>query len=124
MDVISGRVPAANYNPQKLKYKLIRMGMLKCRCDRCGFKEYRQLDGKSPLILYHKNGDKTDWHIGNLGFLCYNCAFLDGGIDCPISEKLVEKLEDNVNRDKKNNKEVFELDTYQKEFLKSIGNKL
>ena len=124
IDIVSGRIPAANFNPQKIKYQLIRMGMLQCECDRCGFKETRQLDGNSPLILYHKNGNKLDWHLDNLGFLCYNCAFLDGGIDCPISEKIVEKLEDNVDRDKKNNKEVFELDTYQREFLKSLGNKI
>ena len=121
IDIVSGRISAANFNPQKLKYKLIQMGMLRCVCDRCGFKESREVDGKSPLILYHKNGNKLDWHQDNLGFLCYNCAFLAGGIDCPISEEIVEKLEDTRDRDKKHNKEIFELDNYQKEVLKSLG---
>lgn len=121
VDVVSGRIPAANFNPQKIKYQLIRYGMLQCECDRCGFKESREIDGKSPLILYHKNGNKLDWHLDNLGFLCYNCAFLDGGVDCPISEQIVEKLEDNLERYGTNKKEIFELDNYQQEFLKTLG---
>lgn len=119
-DIVSGRVPAEHYNPQKLKYRLIEAGMLEPKCSCCGFSEKRLIDGKSPLILSHKDGDKRNWNLDNLEFLCYNCAFLQSA-DSPVTEEFVEKQEDFVDRNGKNEMKVYELDDYQKEFLRSLG---
>lgn len=124
LDILNGRVPSTHFNPQKLKYSLIQMGMLECKCYQCGFKETRLIDGKSPLILHHKNGNKNDWKLENLGFLCYNCSFLNGGVDCPITEGFVEKAEDALEREgygKLAKTEAFELDDFQKQFLQNLG---
>jgi hypothetical protein len=123
LDILSGRVPATHFNAQRLKKQLIELHFLKPVCGNCGFKEKRLIDGKTPLILHHKDGNKKNWKIENLEFLCYNCSFLLGLDDCPISEDFVEKTEnfgDDVTT-KKENKEIFELDSYQKEYLKTLG---
>ena len=121
LDVIEGRVPLEHYNPQKIKYRLIEAGYIKPKCSRCGFKEKRLVDGKSPLILIHKDGDKANFRLDNLKFLCYNCAFLEGGVDSPVTEEMVEKAEDCLDRNNRPDKKVFELDDYQKEFLRNLG---
>lgn len=121
LDIVEGRVPVEHYNPQKIKYRLIEAGYLKPKCNRCGFKEKRLVDGKSPLILIHKDGDKSNYRLDNLQFLCYNCAFLEGGVDSPISEEMVEKAEDYIDRDKRPDKQVFELDEYQRAFIENLG---
>lgn len=119
-DIVEGRVPVEHYNPQKLKYRLIEAGMLEPKCA-CGFNEKRLVDGKSPLILIHKDGDKRNWRLENLEFVCYNCAFLRGEKSLPVTEDFVEKQEDFVDRNSMNETEVWELDDYQKEYLKSLG---
>lgn len=119
-DIVSGRVPATHYNPQKLKYRLIEAGMLKPKCASCGFSGKRLVDGKSPLILMHKDGLKNNWNLDNLEFLCYNCAFLQSE-KSPVTEDFVEKQEDFVDRALKNENEVWELDDYQKDYLKQLG---
>src|SRR5574344_913342 len=121
IDVLEGRVPVEHYSPQKIKYRLVESGMLSPKCARCGFKEKRAVDEKSPLILTHKNGDKKDFHLDNLEFLSCNCAFLEGGIDSPMSEEFVAKAEDYLDHNGRYDKKVFELDDYQKDFMKSIG---
>lgn len=121
LDVIEGRVPMEHFNPQKIKYRLIEAGYLKAKCSCCGFKEKRLVDGKSPLILIHKDGDKGNFRLDNLKFLCYNCAFLEGGVDSPVTEDMVEKAEDYLDHDKRTDKKAFELDDYQKEWLKNLG---
>lgn len=121
LDIINGRVPSTHFNPQKVKYQLIRMGMLKCECAICGFHEKRMLDGKMPLILHHKDGDKNNWHLDNLEFRCYNCTFLNGGVDCPISEDFVEKVEDALDRNGRKDRDIFELDDYQQTYLRELG---
>lgn len=121
IDIIEGRVPAEHFNPQKLKYRLIEMGLLEPSCSVCGFAEKRLADGKSPLILIHKDGDNGNWRQENLEFLCYNHAFVEGGKNCPVTEEFVQKQEDFVDRNNKNEEETWELDDYQKEFLKSLG---
>lgn len=121
LDIIEGRVAVQHFNPQKIKYRLVEAGYLKPKCSRCGFHEKRLVDGKSPLILIHKDGDKSNFRLDNLHFLCYNCAFLEGGVDSPVTEEMVEKAEDYLDRDGRPDKKVFELDDYQKEWLKNIG---
>ena len=81
------------------------------------FNERRVLDTKVPLVLNHKDGNKKNWHLDNLEFLCYNHAFLYA--TSPITDKQVEAMEDYVD---KNVKEVdWELDEHHIEHLKELG---
>jgi len=121
-DILSGRISAAHYNPQQLKYKLITMGFLEPKCSRCNYDRTRLLDGRAPLILQHKDGDKNNWNLDNLEFICYNCAFLEGP-NSAITEEMVERAEDGVDRyGPKISDETYELDEYQKEFLEKLFN--
>lgn len=119
MDILEGRVSAAHYSPQQLKYKLISVGLLEPKCCYCGFDEKRVLDGKIPLILRHIDGDKNNWNLSNLQFECYNCAFLHGP-DSIISEEMVEKTEDSVDRVGPKVESSYELDEYQKNYLQEL----
>jgi hypothetical protein len=53
------------------KLRLLRDGILKNQCSRCGISEWR---GKLLAIhIDHINGDKNDWRLENLRMLCPNC---------------------------------------------------
>jgi hypothetical protein len=73
LDIVNGVVDPSNFNPQKIKYRLIEGGYLKEECYSCGFHERRVLDYKMPLILHFKNGNKQHYRLDNLEMLCYNC---------------------------------------------------
>lgn len=119
-DILEGRVSASHFNPQALKYRLISLGFLAPKCSRCGYDKTRLLDGKSPLILKHKDGNKNNWNLENLEFICYNCSFLEGP-NSIITEEMVEKAEDGVDRNgTKITDQTWELDDYQKEVLESM----
>jgi hypothetical protein len=45
----------------------------------CNFSSKRPSDLKTPLILNHINGNKTDHRLENLEVLCYNCYFINVG---------------------------------------------
>jgi 5-methylcytosine-specific restriction endonuclease McrA len=53
------------------KLRLLRDGILKNQCSRCGIGDWR---GK-PLGIHidHINGEKNDWRLENLRMLCPNC---------------------------------------------------
>jgi len=73
-DILEGSRP--DYNPKKLKKRLIRNSILEEKCARCGFEERRILDYASPLLLDWIDGDNTNHRRENLQLLCYNCYFL------------------------------------------------
>lgn len=73
-DLLAGKYP--NFPIQRLKYKLINEGILKEKCEMCGFEERRITDMKVPLLLAFKDGDKKNWSLENLELLCYNHYFL------------------------------------------------
>ena len=117
IDLIEGRVPVEHFDPKKIKQRLIFEALIEEKCAYCGFDERRVLDTKVPLVLNHKDGNKKNWHLDNLEFLCYNHAFLYA--TSPITEKQVEAMEDYVD---KNVKEVdWELDEHHIEHLKELG---
>jgi hypothetical protein len=59
-------------NTRSLKQRLLREGMLVCRCSECGNGPVWQ--GKPlVLILDHKNGEHADNRQENLRLLCPNC---------------------------------------------------
>ena len=117
MDVLEGRVPIEHFDPRKIKARLLSEAMLVEVCASCGFSERRVTDQKIPVILNFKDGNKKNWHLDNLEFLCYNHSFLYAA--SPIDEKQAEAMEDYVKTvdDQPN----WELDEHHIEHLKELG---
>lgn len=117
LDLVEGRVAPEHFNPKKIKGRIIAEGLLREECNNCGFSERRIADSKIPLILNHRDGDKQNFLLENLEFLCYNCAFLYA--ESPITDEQVERMEDYVDR---NTPEFnWELDEHHLEHLASLG---
>jgi len=117
--ILEGRINAANFDPQKIKLRLIEQNYLEERCYKCDFHERRVTDYKIPLFLHFKNGDHNYYHLDNLQMLCYNCYFLYvGEVFNDRDEKQIEtgtkmsKTTENVN---------FELDEYHIRRLRELG---
>ncbi len=117
MDVLEGRVPIEHFDPRKIKARLLSEAKLVEVCDRCGFGERRVTDQKIPVILNFKDGNKKNWHLNNLEFLCYNCSFLYAA--SPIKEKQAEAMENYVKT--KRDEPTWELDEHHIEHLKELG---
>jgi hypothetical protein len=112
-------------NPEriaKLKEKLLEHEKLEQRCYRCTFNEKRVEDSKSPLMLNFKNGDKTDWRIQNLEFVCYNCAYLHclDFYEDSVIEK-VETLSMIAPQGKSERKQFYQLDDFYLDHIKKLG---
>jgi hypothetical protein len=117
IDLIEGRLPVEHFDAKKIKQRLIFEGLIEEKCASCGFAERRVTDTKVPVILNFKDGNRKNYHLDNLEFLCYNCSFLYAV--SPIEEKQAEQMEDYV---KTNVKEYnWELDEYHIEHLKELG---
>ena len=113
-------------NPQriaKLKDLLMKDGRLGYCCAECGFKERRILDMKVPLLINFINGNKSDWRIENLRWLCYNCSFLFA-VD-PFSDRITRNIESKYIHDEEvleeNNTKFYDLDPFYLEHLERIG---
>lgn len=117
MDILEGRVPIHHFTPKKLKIRIIQEALLEEKCSHCGFEERRIQDFRVPLVLQHKNGDKEDFRLDNLEFMCYNCSFLYAV--SPITDSQVERMEEYVD---KNEKEFdWELEPEHIQHLKELG---
>jgi 5-methylcytosine-specific restriction endonuclease McrA len=117
MDLIEGRTPPEHFDPKKIKQRLIFEALIEEKCAYCGFSERRVLDTKVPLVLNHKDGNKKNWNLDNIEFLCYNHAFLYA--TSPITDQQVELMEDYLD---KNVEEVdWELDEHHISHLKELG---
>jgi len=117
MDVLEGRVPIEHFDAKKIKARLLSEGKLVEVCERCNFSERRVTDQKIPVILNFKDGNKKNWHLDNLEFLCYNCSFLYAA--SPIEEKQAEAMEDYVKT--RDEEPTWELDEHHIEHLKELG---
>ena len=117
MDLLEGRVPIEHFDPRKIKARLLSEGKLVEVCARCGFAERRITDQKIPVILNFKDGNKKNWHLDNLEFLCYNCSYLYAA--SPIDEKRAEAMEDYVRT--KDQEPDWDLDEHHIEHLKELG---
>lgn len=117
MDLIEGRLPVEHFDPRKIKHRLIYEGLIEEKCSMCNFSERRVTDGKVPLILNFKDGNKKNYNLDNIEFLCYNHSFLYAA--SPIEEKQAEAMEDYVST--KDAEPDWELDEYHIEHLKELG---
>ena len=117
MDLLEGRIPIEHFDPQKVKYRIIQECLIEEKCNKCGFSERRIVDLKTPLILHHKDGNRKNWHLDNLEFLCYNCAFLYG--KSPITDEQVQAQEHYV--DQSDKEFEWEMDEHILEHLKELG---
>ena len=117
IDLIEGRLPVEHFDAKKIKQRLIFEGLVEEVCANCGFSERRVTDTKVPVILNFKDGNKKNYHLDNLEFLCYNCSFLYAA--SPIEEKQAEQMEDYVKREDK--EFDWELDEHHIEHLKELG---
>lgn len=117
IDLIEGRLPVEHFDAKKIKQRLIFEGLVEEVCANCGFSERRVTDTKVPVILNFKDGNKKNYHLDNLEFLCYNCSFLYAA--SPIEEKQAEQMEDYVKREDK--QFDWELDEHHIEHLKELG---
>jgi hypothetical protein len=117
LDIIEGRVDAASFTPDKIKYRLISEGHLEEKCNNCNFCERRVSDYKIPVILHFKDKNKQNYRKENIELLCYNCYYLT--IGDIFTNKQIQGLEDHK---PVNNSEVnWELDDYQKQRLEELG---
>jgi hypothetical protein len=117
LDIINGVVDPSNFNPQKIKYRMIEGGYLKEECYRCGFNERRVLDYKIPLLMHFKNGNKQNYTLENVEMLCYNCYYLSVG-DLYTGKQ----IESNEDHKPINNGHVdWEVDEYTLERFKELG---
>ena len=117
MDLIEGRVPVEHFDAKKIKSRLIYEGLIEEVCAKCGFVERRVTDTKVPVILSFIDGNKKNYHLDNLEFLCYNCSFLYAA--SPIEEKQAEAMEDYVKT--RSDEPDWELDEHHIDHLKELG---
>lgn len=100
--IITGHLSASHFTPDQIKHKLIEDKYLEECCDKCKFIERRLVDGKIPLLLNFKDGNKHNYMLANLRLLCYNCFFLTIGDLFTIQQiDLIEdtkKVKNNVKR--------------------------
>lgn len=115
-DIVEGRVPTEYLDVKEVKRRLIFEAYLEEKCSHCGFSERRVHDTKVPVILNHKDGNKINYHLDNLEFLCYNCSFLYAS--SAISEDEVEAQEDFVER---RDTHDWEMDEHHIEHLKNLN---
>ena len=117
LDIINGVLDPSNFNPEKIKYRMIEGGYLKEECYRCGFNERRVLDYKIPLLMCFKNGNKQNYTLENVEMLCYNCYYLSVG-DL-YTGKQIEAIEDHkpINKGHVD----WEVDDYTQQRLKELG---
>ena len=64
-DIVNGIEDPSSFSPEKLKFRLIEGGYMVEQCYWCGFDEKREMDGKIPLIMFFKDGNKHNYRDGN-----------------------------------------------------------
>ena len=70
-EVLMGMHPG--YPPHRLRKKLFAANLKQQVCEVCGYCEPRVTDGKVPLVLAFKDGDRSNHLLENLEIVCYNC---------------------------------------------------
>jgi hypothetical protein len=68
-------VKNSEFQSHKLKIRLFKLEIKKPICEICGWSK-KSIDGRIPVELDHRNGDRKDNRIKNLRILCPNCHSL------------------------------------------------
>lgn len=92
--ILMGEFP--DYPIARLRLRLIRSNRMEPKCCTCGFCQKREMDGKYPLILGFKDGNKKNKLEANLQLYCYNCYFMN--INAPHGRQTTFKL-DGISRE-------------------------
>ena len=116
-ELLTGKVPIEHFDPRKVKARLLSEAKLVEVCNKCNFSEKRVTDLKVPVLLSFKDGNKKNWNLSNLEFLCYNCSFLYAV--SPITDNEAEAMESYVKS--KDQEPDWELEEWQLEHLKDLG---
>lgn len=111
-DLLEGRVPIEHFDPRKVRARIVSEAKMVEVCNKCNFSERRVTDLKVPVILTFKDGNKKNWRLENLEFLCYNCSFLYA--KSPVSISQAEAMED---YSKTEQEPEWEMEDWQKEAL-------
>ena len=119
LDIIEGRISAAHFSPDKIKYRLIEEGYLLEECSMCGFKERRVLDYKMPLLLHFKDNNKSNYSKENTELLCYNHYFLSVGD--VFTERDEKQIESHTEYHKTTDRVEWEVDKYHLQRLRELG---
>lgn len=119
LEIMEGRISAASFNPNKLKYRLIEEGYLNEECSVCKFKERRVLDYKTPLLLHFKDNNKLNYTQDNIELLCYNHFFLL--VDDIFSKKDEDQIESHIPLNNTTDAVNWEVDDYHLQRLKELG---
>jgi len=92
--ILLGEFP--DYPIARLRLRLIRSNKIEPKCCTCGFCSKREIDGKYPLILGFKDGNKKNKLEANLQLYCYNCYFMN--VNAPHGRQTTFKL-DGIDRE-------------------------
>jgi len=117
--IINGEVDASHFSPEKLKYSMLKEGIIKEECNNCGHHERRIIDNKMPLLMHFRDGNKNHYAQDNVQLLCYNCYFLFVGN--VFTEKDIEQIEDHVPLSKTTDAVNFQLNDYHLKMLDELG---
>lgn len=101
-------IESGNYiSSSKLRDKLLKDGIKKRKCERCGRTKW----GKSPipLELHHRNGNHYDNTLSNLEIICPNCHAL-----VPNHSKKKTDIKKNISNNRKTLRPK-DYDTFKKE---------
>jgi hypothetical protein len=118
-DIVNGKEDPASFSPEKLKFRLVEGGYMIEQCYWCGYDEKREMDGKIPLIMFFKDGNKHNYRDANCPLSCYNCYFLRLGN--VFTERDMESLEGHQTVYKTTEMVDFQIDDYQQKRLKELG---
>ena len=118
-DIVNGRADASSFTPEKLKFKMIEAGYMVEQCYWCGYDEKREIDGKTPLIMFFKDGNKHNYRDGNCQLSCYNCYFMRLGN--VFTERDMEALEGHQTVYKTSDAIDFQIDDYTAKRLEQLG---
>lgn len=75
LDILEGKYPRFPW--KRLQEKIVFESAIEEKCIYCDFCERRLTDSTIPLILVWKDGNRTNHHIDNLEFVCYNHYYLN-----------------------------------------------
>lgn len=76
-DVFANKYP--KYSLHTFKLRLVKEGWIQERCSCCGFQDRRDYDYEIPLKLHWVDGNKKNYALENIQFLCFNCYFIHVG---------------------------------------------